>query len=131
MDELVRAVTKALDGCGGSTIGTFEPATCEILPPEGQDPANLRCGWLTVPENRTHPEGRTIKLAVVILAATGSEYAGTIGPALDRRLDAEAAPAAVTSPRRCRRLPFPIAILLLVICAAREVGSVEASVALA
>src|SRR5262245_44608151 len=52
-------------------VATFESASCEMPPPDGQDPANVRCGWLTVPENRQHPEGRAIKLAVVILAATG------------------------------------------------------------
>ena len=75
MGELVMAVNKALTGCGdGITqpIGTFEPATCAISLPDGQDPANVRCGWLTVPENRSRPGGRTIKLPVVILKATGS-----------------------------------------------------------
>jgi pimeloyl-ACP methyl ester carboxylesterase len=33
----------------------------------------MSCGWLTVPENRKHPQGRTIKLAVVRLAATGAD----------------------------------------------------------
>jgi pimeloyl-ACP methyl ester carboxylesterase len=75
VDELITAVNKALNGCGDGTppfIATFEPATCEMPLPEGQDPTNVRCGWLTVPENRRHPEGRTIKLAVVILKATGT-----------------------------------------------------------
>ena len=53
-------------------VATFESAACEMPLPEGQDPANVTCGWLTVPENRSHPEGRTIKLAVVTLAATGT-----------------------------------------------------------
>jgi pimeloyl-ACP methyl ester carboxylesterase len=75
MDELITAVNKALSGCSDGTtpsVPTFESATCEMPLPEGQNPANVRCGWLTVPENRNRPEGRTIKLAAVILAATGA-----------------------------------------------------------
>src|SRR6185369_10802062 len=53
-------------------VATFESTACEMPLPAGQDPANVACGWLTVPENRHHPEGRTIKLAVVTLRATGA-----------------------------------------------------------
>jgi len=61
------------DGDGPTPfVATFESATCEMPLPEGQNPANVGCGWLTVPENRGRPEGRTIKLAVVTLAATGT-----------------------------------------------------------
>src|SRR6185369_3491638 len=74
MSELITAVNKALHGCSDGTppvVATFESATCEMPLPEGQVAANVRCGWLTVPENRHRPGGRAIKLAVVILAATG------------------------------------------------------------
>src|SRR4029079_5002544 len=73
--EIIAAVNKALDGCGAGPlpVPTFEPTTCEIPLPAGQDPTNVRCGWLTVPENRSHPEGRTIRLPVVVLAATGTD----------------------------------------------------------
>ncbi|MEW6272788.1 MAG: alpha/beta fold hydrolase [Thermodesulfobacteriota bacterium] len=54
-------------------VATFEPAACEIPLPDGQDPADVACGWLTVPENRGRPEGRTIRLAVVTLASTGAD----------------------------------------------------------
>ena len=53
-------------------VATFESAACEMPIPERQNAANVTCGWLTVPENRDHPQGRTIKLAVVTLAATGT-----------------------------------------------------------
>jgi pimeloyl-ACP methyl ester carboxylesterase len=63
--------------CGGNDgnattpfVATYESAACEMPLPEGQNPANVACGWLTVPENRDRPEGHTIKLAVVTLAAT-------------------------------------------------------------
>src|SRR5262249_21513544 len=72
----------SLCACGGNDgdgttpfVATFESAACEMPLPEGQDPANVSCGWLTVPENRSRPEGRTIKLAVVTLAATGTNPA--------------------------------------------------------
>jgi pimeloyl-ACP methyl ester carboxylesterase len=74
LDELVTAVNKALHGCGSQPfVATFESAPCEMPLPGGQDPAHVSCGWLTVPENRQRPGGRTIKLAVVILAATGTD----------------------------------------------------------
>ena len=41
----------------------------------GQDPADAHCGWLTVPENRARPDGRAIRLAVVIMKATGPDLA--------------------------------------------------------
>ena len=31
--------------------------------------ATARCGFLTVPESRSHPDGRTIRLAVAIVPA--------------------------------------------------------------
>ncbi|HZR83417.1 MAG TPA: alpha/beta fold hydrolase [Candidatus Binatia bacterium] len=64
---------KGGDGATPPFVATFEPAACEIEIPDGQDPANVACGWLTVPENRSRPEGRTIRLAVVKLAATGAD----------------------------------------------------------
>ena len=76
ISELVAAVNRALDGCGPAPMGaTFEPAACSMPIPEGQDPANVHCGWLTVPENRARPEGRSIRLPVVVLAATGPDPA--------------------------------------------------------
>jgi pimeloyl-ACP methyl ester carboxylesterase len=45
----------------------FESAPCPTLPvPFPQD---ARCGFLVVPENRSRPEGRTIRLAVAIVPA--------------------------------------------------------------
>jgi len=48
---------------------TFEPGNC----PKTNEPvaalAQARCGWLTVPENRTRADSRPIRLPVVILAA--------------------------------------------------------------
>lgn len=42
----------------------FEPSACPIQIPAG---ARVECGFLAVPENRTRPDSRTIRLAVAIL----------------------------------------------------------------
>ena len=52
----------------------FEAAACDpSLLPQGQDPAHMTCGALTVAENRRQFSGRTIQLAVAILHATGAD----------------------------------------------------------
>jgi pimeloyl-ACP methyl ester carboxylesterase len=40
--------------------------------PRGQSAANVQCGVLTVPEDRSETGGRTIKLPVAVLKATGA-----------------------------------------------------------
>jgi pimeloyl-ACP methyl ester carboxylesterase len=47
----------------------FESAPCPDLPKPVALPGNARCGFLVVPENRSRPEGRTIRLAVAIVPA--------------------------------------------------------------
>ncbi len=70
IDELLGGVRNALQGCPGAR---FEPEACDpALLPTGQDPANMSCGFLVVPENRGSQNGRTIKLAVATLRATGA-----------------------------------------------------------
>jgi pimeloyl-ACP methyl ester carboxylesterase len=62
--------------------------------PRGQDPAGVRCGFVTVPENRSRPEGPTVRLAVAVLEATGPSPAedpivdlgSGLGPVLDRSM---------------------------------------------
>lgn len=72
--EVISAVSSALSGCDAAPfVATFEEAPCEGPLPEGQAPANVSCGWLTVPENRRRPRGRTIELAVVRLATTAAD----------------------------------------------------------
>lgn len=72
VSELVRAVRDALGGCPAPP---FESSACEVSLPEGQDAANVECGFVTVPENRDRPSGRTIRLAVIVLHATGASPA--------------------------------------------------------
>ena len=72
-------VGAALSACGSSGGGatalppaTFEASACDpAVVPHGQDPRNVTCGTLTVPENRRRFSGRTVDLAVVVLHATG------------------------------------------------------------
>ncbi|MDX1991389.1 MAG: alpha/beta fold hydrolase [bacterium] len=48
------------------TIG--EDFTVEPCPPEAEGfPLSITCGYLSVPENRTHPDSRTIQIAVAIV----------------------------------------------------------------
>lgn len=48
---------------------TFASAACPVSPPGGQE---LHCGYLTVPENRTRSDSKTIKLAVAIIKSTNA-----------------------------------------------------------
>src|SRR5712671_3414795 len=48
---------------GTATVPRFEPAPCPKLP--GADElTKASCGYLVVPENRSRPDGRTIRLMV-------------------------------------------------------------------
>jgi pimeloyl-ACP methyl ester carboxylesterase len=68
-----------VQGVGATTRGCpppeFERAACEVPLPEGQLPDHVDCGFVTLPENRDRPSGKTIRLAVVILRATGDSRA--------------------------------------------------------
>ncbi len=49
----------------------FEQTACPMPIPRAQDPSRVRCGFVTVPEDRTSPaNSRTIRLAVAVLEAT-------------------------------------------------------------
>ena len=50
----------------------FEDAACTAPVPDGQRPQDMRCGTLTVPENRAESDGRTIELAVAVLKSTSA-----------------------------------------------------------
>lgn len=61
---------RPFDGVRVGPLPTFERAECmftrRTLPP------NVECGWLVVPESRSKPLGRTVRLAVLIRKATQS-----------------------------------------------------------
>lgn len=48
-----------------SAAPAFEPAECPFEVPEGTE--GLTCGYLEVPEDRSDPDGRTLRLAVAVL----------------------------------------------------------------
>ncbi len=52
---------------------SFEDAACSFSLPDGQPVEKVRCGFLTVPENRVHPEARSVKLAAAVLKSTAAE----------------------------------------------------------
>ncbi|MGA5821791.1 alpha/beta fold hydrolase [Kitasatospora sp. NPDC094028] len=58
-------------GTVARTVGHahFEPGACPRMADPIPLPDGTRCGTLTVPENRSRPEGRTIALAVAIVPA--------------------------------------------------------------
>jgi len=60
-------MASAVAGCGQveelAYQAHFEPAECKFEIPPGQ---TVECGYLTVPEDRSHPEGPTIRLHVAI-----------------------------------------------------------------
>src|SRR5438128_2223098 len=51
---------------------TFEQSACTAPRPAGQESQDMRCGTLTVPENRANSDGRTIQLAVAVLKSTSA-----------------------------------------------------------
>lgn len=55
----------------------FEEADCPFYVPEEYE---SRCGLLVVPENRTRPHGRRIRLQVVIIKGTGAGASSEAGP---------------------------------------------------
>jgi pimeloyl-ACP methyl ester carboxylesterase len=57
-------VAQAAQGAEGTaTVPRFEPAPCPKLP-GAEELAKASCGYLVVPENRSRPTGRTIRLMV-------------------------------------------------------------------
>jgi pimeloyl-ACP methyl ester carboxylesterase len=50
-------------------VPRFEPTVCPTKPIPTTLPADARCGFLVVPENRAKPNGRTIRLTVGIVPA--------------------------------------------------------------
>jgi pimeloyl-ACP methyl ester carboxylesterase len=62
----------AQDGEGTATVPRFEPAPCPKV--QGADTiADASCGYLVVPEDRSRPNGRTIRLMVAKFPARSAE----------------------------------------------------------
>ncbi|WP_405791355.1 alpha/beta hydrolase [Streptomyces sp. NBC_00029] len=62
-------------GTVARTVGDarYEPGACPNTPEPIPELEGARCGTLTVPENRTEPGGRTIKLGVAIVPAAAAD----------------------------------------------------------
>ena len=66
-------VTRAAPaGEGTATVRRFEPAPCPKLP-GAEELAKASCGYLVVPEDRSQPDGRTIRLMVAKYPARSPE----------------------------------------------------------
>jgi pimeloyl-ACP methyl ester carboxylesterase len=57
---------------GTATVQRFEPAPCPKLP-GAEELAKASCGYLVIPENRSRPTGRTIRLMVAKYPARSPE----------------------------------------------------------
>ena len=92
--EAQPTATPETDATAGATEtavpALFEELPCSGLLPEGLQEENARCGFVTVPEDRTQADGRSIKLAVAVLLATGDD------PAPDPLVLMEGGPGAPT-----------------------------------
>ena len=55
-----------------ATVPSFEPAPCPKLP-GAEELSKASCGYQLVPENRSRPEGRTIRLMVAKYPAHSAE----------------------------------------------------------
>ncbi|MET9686893.1 alpha/beta fold hydrolase [Streptomyces sp. NPDC006514] len=67
--------TGPVTGRGTAVASRFVPAPCPTTPQPIEALATARCGFLEVPENRTRPGGRTLRLAVAVIPATSAEPA--------------------------------------------------------
>src|SRR5262245_9096292 len=68
IDELVGGVRNALASCPSARLVS---AACDFKLPDGQTPETVACGHLIAPEDRRRTDGRTVRLAVAVLQATG------------------------------------------------------------
>src|SRR3954465_12663256 len=59
----------ALGAAAGAEAATFASGPCPVAAPPLTALNGARCGFLTVPEHRDRPDGRTIRLRVAITPA--------------------------------------------------------------
>ncbi len=74
-DVSPHAGTTAAPGPGRVVASRFVPGPCPKPPEPIEALATARCGYLEVPENRSRPGGRTIRLAVAVIPATSAKPA--------------------------------------------------------
>jgi pimeloyl-ACP methyl ester carboxylesterase len=57
-------------------LSTFEAAPCPVeLPESVRQGEEIVCGYVTVPEEHAHPEGKTLRLAVAVVKSTSEHPA--------------------------------------------------------
>lgn len=70
---LLATALAAMTAAGSPTATTlaaeFRPGPCPVLPGRDQVPDKAACGQLVVPEDRAHPNGKTIHLSVARIPA--------------------------------------------------------------
>jgi pimeloyl-ACP methyl ester carboxylesterase len=69
---LLAVVIGVLPAAAQDSIPRFEPTSCNFTIPNGQDP---QCGYLVVPENRSNPGGKTIKIALAVFKSSNPNKA--------------------------------------------------------
>ncbi|MEV8531393.1 alpha/beta fold hydrolase [Streptomyces sp. NPDC051211] len=67
--------TTEITGPDKVAASRFVPGPCPRTPEPIEALATARCGFLEVPENRTRPDGRTIRLAAAVIPATSAKPA--------------------------------------------------------
>lgn len=72
MVELVTETEASEPSPAQAKVPRFEPSDCPIAIPAG---ARAECGYLVVPEDRSNPDSRTIRLAVAILKSRSEDPA--------------------------------------------------------
>lgn len=69
-------VTGSVPRARSSPSGQFEEGPCPMPLPEGFiEGSDIRCGYLTVPEDHTDPGGQTIQIAIAILLSSSADPA--------------------------------------------------------
>src|SRR4051794_15881180 len=63
------SVAVALGSATAADAATFASGPCPVADPPLTALKDARCGFLTVPEHRDRPDGRTIRLRVAIIPA--------------------------------------------------------------
>jgi hypothetical protein len=75
---MVALLAMLVVACGNSDqsltapAAVFEETACQVPLPTGQTADLMRCGVVTVPEDRNQPGARVVRLPVVVLMATGA-----------------------------------------------------------
>jgi uncharacterized protein (DUF885 family) len=73
VDEYIEAEGQATPSADAGYGPLFEHADCQFSPPR---PYDLECGYLVVPEDRARPDGRQVRLHVVVLKSLSPNLTG-------------------------------------------------------